>query len=86
MWMQREPLEQRLAEKTRPNGNDAAPGTVLVWRSPDGLVQHAAVTHGWVLHKPSQGWMSPNKVLIVAECEGSSRETGRRLERYTALA
>ena len=36
--------------------------------------------------KPSQGWMSPNKVLIVAECEGSSRETGRRLERYTALA
>ena len=60
------------------------PGTVLVWRSPDGLVQHAAVTlgDGWALHKPSQGWMSPTKVLTVEECKASSREVGRRLERH----
>lgn len=88
VWMQRDPFEQWLSEKTRPNGDDAAPGTVLVWRSPDGLVQHAGVTlgGGWVLHKPSQGWMSPNKVLTVVECKASSREIGRRLERYTVLA
>ncbi len=87
VWMLREPFEQWLSEKTRPQGDDAAPGTVLVWRSPDGLVQHAAITLGddWVLHKPSQGWMSPNKVLTVAECKASSREIGRRLERYTVL-
>ena len=87
VWMLREPFEQWLSEKTRPNGDDDAFGTVLVWRSPDGLVQHAAVTlgDGWVLHKPSQGWMSPNKVLTVAECKASSRETGRRLERYSVL-
>src|SRR5215207_6062755 len=69
VWMQREPFERWLAEKTRPGGDDAQPGTVLVWRSPDGLVQHAAVTlgEGWVLHKPSQGWMSPAKILTTKE-------------------
>lgn len=88
VWMQREPFEHWLSEKTRRNGDDDAPGTVLVWRSPDGLVQHAAVTlgDGWVLHKPSQGWMSPNKVLTVRECKASSRATGRRLERYAITA
>jgi hypothetical protein len=88
VWMQREPFERWLSEKTRPNGEDAAPGTVLVWRSPDGLVQHAAVTlgDGWVLHKASQGWMSPNKVLTADECKASSRASGRRLERYTITA
>jgi hypothetical protein len=85
VWMQREPFERWLSEETRPNGDDAVPGTVLVWRSPDGLVQHAATTlgDGWVLHKPSQGWMSPNKVLTTLECKSSSRAAGRRLERYT---
>ena len=88
VWMQREPFERWLSEKTRPNGDDAAPGTVLVWRSPDGLVQHAAITlgDGWVLHKPSQGWMSPNKVLTVPECKASSRGSGRRLERYAVTS
>lgn len=88
VWMQREPFERWLSEKTRPHGDDAAPGTVLVWRSPDGLVQHAAVTlgDGWVLHKPSQGWMSPNKVLTTPECKASSRASGRRLERYAITA
>jgi hypothetical protein len=85
VWMQREPFERWLTDKTRPGGHDDAPGTVLVWRSPDGLGQHAAVTlgDGWVLHKPSQGWMSPNKVLTTHECKASSRSSGRRLERHT---
>ncbi|MBS2938963.1 hypothetical protein KDN32_14580 [Nocardioides sp. J2M5] len=85
VWMLREPFEEWLAAKTRPGGRGHEPGTVLVWRSPDGLVQHAAVTlgGGWALHKPSQGWMSPTKVLTVVECRASSRATGRRLERRT---
>ena len=88
VWMQREPFERWLSERTRAHGDDATPGTVLVWRSPDGLVQHAAVTigHGWVLHKPSQGWMSPSKVLTTQECKASSRASGRRLERYAITA
>ena len=75
MDAQREPFERRLTDKTRPGGHDDAPGTVLVWRSPDGLSQHAAVTlgDGWVLHKPSQGWMSPNKVLTTEECKAPPR-------------
>lgn len=85
VWMLREPFEQWLASSTRPGGRDDDAGTVLVWRSPDGLVQHAAVTlgGGWALHKPSQGWMSPTKVLTVEECKASSRSVGRRLERHT---
>jgi hypothetical protein len=88
VWMQREPFEHWLASNTRPGGHDDEPGTLLVWRSPDGLVQHAAVTlgDGWVLHKPSQGWMSPNKVLTTDECKASSRSRGRRLERRTILS
>ena len=88
VWMLREPFEDWLAAATRPGGRDDDPGTVLVWRSPDGLVQHAAVTigGGWALHKPSQGWMSPTKVLTVGECRASSRAPGRRLERRTLTA
>lgn len=84
VWMLREPFEEWLAEETRPGGRDADPGTVLVWRSPDGLAQHAAVTlgDGWALHKPSQGWMSPRKVLTVDEVKASARARGRRLRRY----
>lgn len=87
VWMLREPFERWLADKTRPGGDDDEPGTVLVWCSPDGLVQHAAVTLGadWVLHKPSQGWMSPTKVLTTAECKASSRGPGRRLQRHTIV-
>ncbi|GAB3029611.1 hypothetical protein GCM10011376_14200 [Nocardioides flavus (ex Wang et al. 2016)] len=88
VWMLREPFEDWLAAHTRPGGRDEAPGTVLVWRAPSGLVEHAAVTlgGGWALHKPSQGWMSPTKVLTVVECLASSRATGRRLERYRVIA
>ena len=85
--MQRETFEDWLADATRPGGGDDDAGTVLLWHSPDRLVQHAAVSlgEGWVLHKPSQGWMSPTKVLTTAECKASSRSTGRRLERRFIL-
>lgn len=84
VWMLREPFEEWLAADTRLGGDDGAAGTVLVWRSPDGRVQHAAVTlgEGWALHKPSQGWMSPRKVLAVDEVKRSARAPGRRLQRY----
>lgn len=91
VWMLREPFEQWLSEATRPagpdSGRDGEVGTVLVWRSPEGLVQHAAVTlgSGWSLHKPSQGWMSPTKVLSTDDVKRSARATGRRLERHTLL-
>lgn len=83
-WMQREPFEEWLADVTVPGGRDDEPGTVLVWRSPEGLVQHAAVTlgGGWALHKPSQGWVSPVQVLTADEVKRASRQPGRRLHRY----
>jgi cell wall-associated NlpC family hydrolase len=63
------------------------PGTVLVWRSASGAVQHAAVTlgAGWALHKPSQGWMSPVKVLEVRDLLRSARGPDRRLGRRTLV-
>lgn len=87
-WMLREPFEQWLAQNTRPGGRDSEVGTVLVWRSSDGLAQHAAVTlgQGWVLHKPSQGWMSPVKVLTIGQCKASSRVVGHHVERHSLLA
>ena len=83
VWMQREPFEDWLTRSTVPGGTDSEAGTVLVWRSPDGAVQHAAVTigAGWVLHKPSQGWMSPTKVLAARDVFASARSHGRRVSR-----
>lgn len=82
-WLQREPFEDWLTAATREGGLDHEPGTVLVWRGDDGSVQHAAVTlgDGWALHKPSQGWMSPTKVLGVADAKFSSRSAGLHLQR-----
>ena len=82
-WASREPFEAWLSERTVAGGGVSAPGTVLVWRSPAGEVEHAAVTlgDGWALHKPSQGWMSPTKVLSVDDVIRSSRCWGRRLTR-----
>lgn len=82
-WMQREPFEEWLSDVTKPGGRDDEPGTVLVWRSTGGVVQHAAVTlgDGWALHKPSQGWMSPVKVLAVRDVIHSARAADRRLVR-----
>jgi hypothetical protein len=86
-WMQREPFEEWLAAATRPGGSDGVAGTVLVWRDTHGLVQHAAVTlgDGWALHKPSQGWMSPTKVLTVRDVMFSARARGHHVERRTLL-
>jgi hypothetical protein len=86
-WMQREPFEQWLAAASRPGGRDDQAGTVLVWRDAGGAVQHAAVTlgDGWALHKPSQGWMSPTKVLTVRDAILSARVRGHHVERRTLL-
>ncbi|QAY71840.1 hypothetical protein ET471_11010 [Xylanimonas protaetiae] len=85
VWMQREPFEKWLAG-TRPTTNrrDDRPGTVLVWRDGAGAVQHAAVTlgGGWALHKPSQCWYSPVKVLTVAGVKASARTPGWHLSRH----
>lgn len=86
-WMVQEPFEKWLAAVAVPGGNDSNVGTVLVWRSPGGLAQHAAITigGGYALHKPSQGWMSPRKVLTSREVIASVRQSGRRLSRYTLV-
>ena len=83
-WMLREPFEAWLASQTRLGGIDDEPATVLVWRNTDGYVDHAAVTleGGYALHKPSQGWMSPTKVLSVIEVKRSGAAPGLRLQRY----
>jgi len=84
-WMQPAPFEEWLAAGTRPGGADDEVGTVLVWRDPQGAPAHAAVTlgGGWLLHKPSQGWMSPTKVLGVRDGFSSARSPGRRVSRRT---
>lgn len=88
IWMQREPFEEWLAVATRRGGRDEAPGTVLVWRDTEASLQHAAVTlgDGWALHKPSQGWMSPVKVLTVRDVILSARARGNHLQRRTLLS
>jgi hypothetical protein len=85
LWMQREPFDQWLANDTRPGGRDDVPGTVFVWRDSARAVQHAAITigDGWMLHKPSQSWMTPRKIRSVAEVRRSTRTAGWRLERRT---
>jgi hypothetical protein len=87
MWMQREPFEAWLAAASRPGGHDGQAGTVLVWRETDQTVQHAAVTlgDGWMLHKPSQGWMSPTMVVTAREAILSVRARGQHLLRRTLL-
>lgn len=87
-WMLQEPFEEWLSKVSGPGGTDTEAGTVLVWRSANGTVQHAAVTigGGYAIHKPSQGWMSPRKVLTVREVIASARQPGRRLRRYKLSA
>lgn len=87
IWKQREPFEDFVLTRTVPGGIDSAPGTVLIWRSSDGLAQHAAVTigDGWALHKPSQSWASPVKVLAIEDLKRISREKGLRVQRRTLL-
>jgi hypothetical protein len=87
IWMQRQPFEDWLSTSTKSGGRDDVPGTVLVWRDRDRLVQHAAVSlgDGWLLHKPSQSWMSPRKVRPVKAAVQSLRTPGWRLERHFLL-
>lgn len=84
-WMQRQPFDQWLADNTSRGGRDDVPGTVLVWRSNDRAVQHAAITlgDGWILHKPSQSWMTPRKVRPVPDIIRSTRTPGWHLHRHT---
>ena len=90
-WMMQDLFEAWLKDRTRPMPRgmraaeaDARPGTVLVWRDSDNAAQHAAVTlgGGWALHKPSQSWATPRKVLAVRDIVRSCREEGLRLHRY----
>jgi hypothetical protein len=83
-WILRETFEEWLTQNTVNGGRDDEPGTAFVWRDRDGLVQHAAVTigDGWALHKPSQGWMSPFKVLTVQDVKFSAQVAGNRLHRH----
>lgn len=85
VWMQREPFEHWLSESARPGGRDTDSGTVMVWRSRDGMAQNAAVTigSGWTVHEPYQGWFDPVKVLSISDVKSSARTVGRRLQRYT---
>lgn len=85
VWMQREPFETWLSDSARPGGRDTDLGTVMVWRSRDGMAQHAAVTvgSGWTVHKPSQGWFDPVQVLSTSDVKSSTRRRGHRMQRYT---
>jgi hypothetical protein len=49
------------------------------------MAQHAAVTvgSGWTVHKPSQGWFDPVKVLSTSDVKASARSVGRRMQQYT---
>lgn len=86
-WMLREPFDEWLSQHSRPGGDDRDAGTELIWRSVDGLPQHAAIAlgQGWVLNKQCQGWMSPRSVLTARECIASSRVAGQRLERRSLV-
>ncbi len=86
-WMQREPFERFLRERTIPGGNDLLPGTVFVWRDGEGRVAHAGVTLGddFYLHKASQGWMTPAIVLSVRDGIIAARTPGQHIERHTIL-
>jgi hypothetical protein len=83
-WMQIDPFEDWLGASTRRGGSVDAPGTVLVWRDRNERAVHAAITigNGWVIHKPSQGWMSPVKVLTVRDGMYSARSPGWHVTRY----
>ena len=81
--MLREPFEQFLQQRAKKGGQDDQPGTLLVWRSEQGL-EHAAVTlgGGWAFQKPSQTWNTARVVLPVSEIKRLNRVRGWRLERY----
>jgi hypothetical protein len=87
VWMLREPFEEWLANHTERGGRDDVPGTVFVWRDTASRVQHAALTigDGWMLHKPSQSWMTPRKIRTIGEVKRATRTAGWRLERHRVV-
>ena len=84
-WMLQEPFAEWLAAHAVPGGSDEQAGTILVWRDPNRLVRHAAVTigGGWAFEKPSQSWAAPRIVLPVRDLIRTNRCAGQRLERHT---
>lgn len=80
----REPFEDWLAAVTRPGGRDDDAGTVLVWRTSEGLVDHAAVTlgGGFAFEKGAQTWAAPWWVQPVSVVKRLTRQRGLRLIRY----
>ena len=60
---------------------------MLLWRSGDGLAQHAAVTlgGGWALHKAAQTWWTPRVVRSTPALIRASRSAGWRLWRRHLL-
>ncbi|MDB5044650.1 MAG: hypothetical protein JWQ08_700 [Deinococcus sp.] len=83
VWMQRGPFESFLATRTRLGGQDDHPGTLLVWRSRGGQLEHAALVlgGGWALHTPAQSWITPRVVLPTRALIRAYRTPGHRLER-----
>lgn len=84
-WVQREPFEEFLKTRTYKGGSDDQPGTLLVWRSPDSLAQHTAVSlgGGWAFQKAAQTWWTPRVVLPVRALISGNRTRGWRLGRYS---
>lgn len=82
-WMQREPFEAFLTQRTKRGGGDEQAGTILLWRSADGLAQHASVTlgGGWAFEKASQTWMTPRTMLPTRQLIAANRTRGWRLSR-----
>jgi hypothetical protein len=73
-----------LESSGRRGGRDEDPGTVLVWRDPDGLPVHAAVTigGGWAIEKASAEWWTPRAVRPAREVIRATRSPGLHLERH----
>lgn len=78
-WMLQDAFLAWLTSVCVPGGDDDRPGTVLVWRDPEGLPVHAAVTlgDGWAFEKPSQAWSTARTVLTVQETVKVNRGRGR---------
>lgn len=87
-WLLQPAFEDWLRTACTRGGRDDRPGTVLVWRDGEGLVQHAAVTigDGWAMEKPAQTWWTARGVHDVGALVKANRVSGQRLERHQIVA